>query len=310
MGWFRRSAAWSLPRQLAMAAAVIAAGAAAIGVGVGTTRSLTTATAVAPGTVGATTGQDSVTSTGPRSGTAEPATTVSPGSTADVASTGTSGESPTPVPSSTSAPTATSTADRPYGSVSPSGDLRARDVLDTIPVALERQGGYDRDFFPTWARTAEAGCDVRDVVLMAESVTPVDRRAPCTIVSGTWLSAYDGATLTQPSTVEIDHVVSLKEAWDSGAWAWTAERRVAFANDLSDPRTLIAVSGSSNGSKADKDPSNWLPRSDDVCRFLADWVAIKARWGLAMDESEWGRVKNQLEGPCAGTAVAPWPVAP
>lgn len=305
-----------------MAVCVVAAGGVAVGLGTGAVRSLTdrapSATVRAGTSAGTTAGTADTPDTGDR-----PAGSPTDGSPANGTATTTTGVPTVTTTAAEGAPptswaTAGSVADRPsgngngttYGSVFPSDDVLAREVLDTIPVLLERQAGYDRDLFPTWSRAGEPGCDVRDVVLIAESVTPVDRRAPCTIVSGTWVSAYDGATATSPSAVQIDHVVALKEAWDSGAWAWPAERRVAYANDLSDPRTLIAVSGSSNSAKGDKDPSNWLPRGEDVCRFLADWVAVKARWGLAMDPSEWGRVKNQLEGPCTGTRLAPWPPAP
>ena len=133
----------------------------------------------------------------------------------------------------------------------------------------------------------------------------------CHVQAGEWFSRYDDVTATDPAEIEIDHVVALKETWDSGAWAWTPERREAFANDLSDPRTLAAVTGASNGSKGDRDPSNWLPpASADLCSYLSDWISIKARWGLTMDSSEFGRIRNQITDNCPGLAVAPWPAAP
>jgi len=190
------------------------------------------------------------------------------------------------------------------------GTQSARAVLDSIPVELEHRGGYDRDLFPTWLDSDIPGCTVRDRVLLDESRTPVQRQAGCGTAGGSWLSAYDGLVVIDPAALEVDHVVALKEAWDSGAWAWPAERRIAYANDLTDPRTLLAVSGVSNQAKSDKDPSNWVPRDAEICRFVADWVAIKARWSMTMDPSEWGRVKNLLEGRCAGTRLAAWPPAP
>src|SRR6476660_4649868 len=86
---------------------------------------------------------------------------------------------------------------------------------------------------------------------------------------GQWYSAYDGMTTTNPADLEIDHVVALKEAWDSGAFAWDAARQAAYGNDLTDRRTLIAVAASSNQSKGDSDPSNWLPPLvSDQCRCI------------------------------------------
>lgn len=180
-------------------------------------------------------------------------------------------------------------------------------VLQGIPIELEHRGGYSRDLFAVWSDLDTDGCDTRDEVLIEESLSPaqVDPFG-CKVVAGDWASSYDNVATTDPSDFDIDHVVPLKEAWDSGAWAWTPERRVAFANDLTDPRTLIAVSASSNRSKGDADPSNWLPTDSDVCRYVGDWLAIKARWGLSMDESEWGRIKNLLRDRCTTTTIAPW----
>lgn len=190
-------------------------------------------------------------------------------------------------------------------SASPLGFGRtALAVLGTVPVMLEHRGGYDRGVFPGWVDADRDGCDTRAEVLRRESKSPVRTKSTrCTVVAGNWLSAYDGVVVNDPSRLEIDHVVSLKEAWDSGAWAWTSDRRAAYANDLSDARTLRAVSVASNRAKGEKDPSNWLPVLEDQCRYLGDWVAIKARWGMSADQSEWGRIRNVLRARCPGLTV-------
>lgn len=187
------------------------------------------------------------------------------------------------------------------------GTENALGVLERIVVQNEHRGGYDRALFPHWLDLDGNGCSARVDVLRRDSIRPVG--ADCSTAGGEWVSAYDGLTSGDPAAFEIDHVVALKEAWDSGAWAWPASRRAAFANDLSDPRTLRAVSSAANGAKRDADPSNWLPRLDR-CRFLGDWVAIKARWGLSADQSEWGRIRNLLNGECAGLQVAVAPNVP
>ena len=173
----------------------------------------------------------------------------------------------------------------------------------------EHGAGYNRDLFAVWSDLDGDGCDTRDEVLMQESLSAVQTDG-CAVIAGDWYSIYDGATTAVPSEFDIDHVVALKEAWDSGAWNWLPDRRIAYANDLTDPRTLAAVSAVSNQSKGDADPSNWLPPSGDRCEYLANWVAIKARWSLSMDESEFGRIRNMLQGECLGTEVTPWPPAP
>jgi cytochrome c5 len=133
----------------------------------------------------------------------------------------------------------------------------------------------------------------------------------CTVVEADWLSPYDGKKTSDRSEVDIDHVVALKEAWDSGAFAWNEAQRTAFANDTTDPRTLLAVSSSSNRSKSDKDPSNWLPPLRGYwCTYVSNWISVKARWNLSMDESEWGRINNLLTGQCAGTTMRGWSAPP
>jgi hypothetical protein len=77
------------------------------------------------------------------------------------------------------------------------------------------------------------------------------------------------------------------DTWDSGASAWTAKEREAYANDLGDARALIAVSAGSNRSKADQDPATWQPPAASYrCAYATDWVAVKIRWNLAIDPME------------------------
>ena len=79
----------------------------------------------------------------------------------------------------------------------------------------------------------------------------------------------------------------LREAWESGAWAWSRAQRRAFANDLSHPDTLIAVSARSNRSKGARDPAEWLPPDPTVhCWYAQTWVGVKARWRLHVDQAE------------------------
>lgn len=191
----------------------------------------------------------------------------------------------------------------------PGGRL-ASDLLLAIPVQREEQAGYHRSLFPTWLDLDGNACDTRQDVLARDSVVPVTRTG-CGVVGGQWVSPYDSKLLTAPGLVDIDHVVPLKEAWDSGAFAWSAERRAAFANDLTDARTLKAASAASNQEKGDADPSNWMPVDRAAwCPYLASWLSIKARWSLAMDESEYGRIGKLLATDCVGLTVSPWPGLP
>lgn len=94
-----------------------------------------------------------------------------------------------------------------------------------------------------------------------------------------WYSAYDDQYI-DGSGLDVDHRVPLAEAWDSGASAWSAAERQAYANDLGDERSLIAVSAKSNRSKADQDPSTWMPpfEGPDVRNwFPHEWQCVERR---------------------------------
>ena len=185
-------------------------------------------------------------------------------------------------------------------------------LLQTVRVENEYQVGYDRALFDHWRDIDGDGCDSRDQVLKRDSISlPQVDPVNCNVVAGDWISPYDGARWSNPSDIDIDHVVALKEAWDSGAWAWSAAQRKAYANDTSDNRTLLAVTDSVNQSKSDKDPSNWLPPLQSyTCTYLGNWIAVKVRWNLSMDSSEFGRIKNLLQSTCISLNIAPIPNLP
>jgi hypothetical protein len=185
-------------------------------------------------------------------------------------------------------------------------------LLQTVRVENEYQVGYVRTLFEHWRDIDGDGCDSRDQVLKRDSVSlPQVDPVNCNVIAGDWVSPYDGARWSNPTDIDIDHVVALKEAWDSGAWAWSAAQRKAFANDTSDSRTLLAVTDSVNQSKSDRDPSNWLPPLQSyTCTYLGNWIAVKVRWNLSMDSSEFGRIKNLLQSTCSSLNIAPIPNLP
>lgn len=106
-------------------------------------------------------------------------------------------------------------------------------------------------------------------------------------VNGTWLSLWDGKSYTSASGqyMEADHTVALAEAWRSGAFAWSQEKREAYANDLNSPYTLNLITASLNQTKGDKDPFDWMPPLNQ-CEYIHEWAAIKVAWGLTADGEE------------------------
>ncbi|MEV6386346.1 HNH endonuclease family protein [Streptomyces sp. NPDC051773] len=174
--------------------------------------------------------------------------------------------------------------------------LPVRDALTALAVQDENRTGYERTKFRHWIDADRDGCHTRSEVLIEEAVTAPDQGANCALAGGSWYSPYDDTYFTQARALDIDHLVPLAEAWDSGASAWTAAERQAYANDLDDARALIAVSAASNRSKADQDPATWQPPATGYrCTYATDWVAIKTRWSLAIDPAEQTAISEILD---------------
>jgi hypothetical protein len=51
-----------------------------------------------------------------------------------------------------------------------------------------------------------------------------------------------------------------------------------------------------NQSKGDRDPAEWMPQYGK-CRYLREWVAIKLRWSLKVNQAERLRLA-ELAGGC------------
>ena len=156
-----------------------------------------------------------------------------------------------------------------------------------LPVATEVRTGYSRDLFPHWIDADGDGCNTRYEVLIAEATTAPSVGSGCTLSGGRWYSYYDNAYWTAPADLDIDHLVPLAEAWDSGARTWTTTVRRSFANDLGDYRSLAAVTDNVNQAKGDQDPATWMPPYTPArCRYLGEWLAVKLRWRLTVDTAE------------------------
>ncbi|EFE69773.1 MULTISPECIES: HNH endonuclease family protein [Streptomyces] len=168
----------------------------------------------------------------------------------------------------------------------------ARSYLATLTVAAENRTGYNRDLFPHWI-TISGSCNTRETVLKRDGTNVVTDSA-CASTSGSWYSPYDGATWSAASDVDIDHLVPLAEAWDSGAGSWTTSRRQAFANDLTRPQ-LLAVTDNVNQAKGDQDPATWMPsRTAYRCTYARAWVQVKYYYGLSVDSAEKSALQSHL----------------
>jgi hypothetical protein len=169
---------------------------------------------------------------------------------------------------------------------------RASDVLTTLRVkGRGPKTGYSREQFGSaWADVDRNGCDTRDDVLNRDLVAKGWRPAThgCVVVAGVLHDPYTGHRLVfakaDAAAVQIDHVVSLSDAWQKGAAQWDGTRRREFAND---PLNLLAVDGPTNASKGDGDTATWLPPQRSYrCRFVARQVAVKGKWQLSVTAAE------------------------
>lgn len=151
---------------------------------------------------------------------------------------------------------------------------------------------YDRKHhFGTWVRDPrDHVCyDTRAKVLMRDSKQGVvyKQNNHCVVDSGLWQEPYTGQTHTQASTMQIDHLVPLKNAFTTGAWRWDWLHRCLYANYMGFPLHLVSADGSQNMRKGDHTPADWMPPNKVVaCTYLASWLQVKIVWGLVLSRRE------------------------
>jgi DNA uptake protein ComE-like DNA-binding protein len=213
---------------------------------------------------------------------------------------------PSPSTTTVSTPAFTSTS---TPSAAPAPDP-ASGLLGALTVAAEgSRNGYDRSLFSHWRDTNGSGCDARQDTLAEQVIgfPQVDLFDSCVIVEGDWYSIFDGVTHAgSPSELDIDHVVALAEAWDSGAANWDTATRRRFAND---PAHLVAVTASSNRSKGDSDLAEWRPLRSAWCVTATITAQVKAAYGLSVDRAEYDAIAEML-GTCGGSGQVTLGVAP
>ena len=161
-------------------------------------------------------------------------------------------------------------------------------VLETLAVkGRAPKTGYTRaQFGPAWADVDRNGCDTRNDVLKRDltSITYRAKTRNCVVETGTLVDRYSGETINfvkgniSSMEVQIDHVVALSNAWQTGAFKLTADQRKALSND---PLNLFAVKGRLNSQKGDGDAATWLPPLKSFrCSYVAQQIAVKAKYSL------------------------------
>ena len=192
-------------------------------------------------------------------------------------------------------------------------------LLAQLPIKPAQVGGYQRtaDFGEAWIDVDRNGCDTRNDIL-SRDLTGITKSGPCKVMTGSLASPYTGAVIqfqrgenTSP-LVQIDHLVSLENAWETGAQGLTYAQRVTLAND---PLELLAVDGKSNNEKSASDASQWLPPVAGFdCTYVARQISVKITYGLWVTQAEHDAMARVLAAcpTAAGTAsqFAPAPAPP
>ena len=161
---------------------------------------------------------------------------------------------------------------------------------------------YDRH---DWKHCTDADGDcqhTRNEVLVVESQTAVsfktDRR--CRVAAGQWFARYTNSVVTNPSKLDVDHMVPFGNAYTSGAWNWSAAQRERYANHLEDPQHLIASTASANRSKGALGPDGWKPDDRSYwCGYAIDRIRIKDAWDLTFTQREYYSTVAEMLDTCA-----------
>lgn len=193
------------------------------------------------------------------------------------------------------------------------------DATNTIKTAKARPGGYDRErYFGGWASNGCGSATTRDTIL-ARDLKGAVKNSKCQVTSGTLSDPYTGRAIqfrrgrNTSSAVQIDHVVALLDAWESGARDWDQAKRVEYANSQD---VLLASDGPANmakGSGLDVNgtslyrsqnsgaPDIWMPDNKAYrCDYMAKRATIKSKWGLTMTPREKQQTVSVLSQCVAG----------
>jgi hypothetical protein len=185
------------------------------------------------------------------------------------------------------------------GAALPGSSTEATETLDGLEITTPgSMTGYSRKKFPHWSEADKFGwdapdpsCDSRDAALIRDG-KGVKVGKSCDVTSGEWHDPYAGNTYSDPSKMDIDHVVPLANAWRSGASSWSQDLRERYAND---PEVLLSVEAGANRSKGDKGPEAWKPPDKgEWCDYAERWIGIKAGYDLSVNQQEKAALEEML----------------
>lgn len=184
------------------------------------------------------------------------------------------------------------------GNVSLSADAKETllNKLSDVSVMAAASVSYSRSEWKHWLDLDGDGCDTREQVLKASGIDVKTDPKTCKVLSGTWVEPYSGKTYTDPSAMDLDHVVPLSWAAANGGNSWPAEKKTAFAND---PLNLFLSDASENRSKGDKGPSEYLPPNQSFqCTYVTSFVSVVISYDLTMSQLDKAAAEKVIEERC------------
>jgi hypothetical protein len=181
----------------------------------------------------------------------------------------------------------------------------AIDLLSALGTQVnDSPGGFEpynrRHHFGGWVNEdSDKNClDTRAEVMVRDAADPSSvqfRPDGCVVIKGLWHDPYTGTDFKTANAIQIDHVVPLKNAYESGAHDWEPPRRCHYANFLHNRFHLLAVNAHENMSKGDKSPERYMPPDTKFqCEYLHDWMMIKTIWQLSVTRAELSAVVQYL----------------
>lgn len=187
----------------------------------------------------------------------------------------------------------------------------AMSLLESLPVkGRAPKTGYDRSQFgKSWEDVDFNGCDTRNDILQRDMFQPSVESNGCIVSTGILHDPFSGDYIYfdrsdgQGGGVDIDHVVALSNAWQTGAQQISAEQRLAFAND---PLNLLAVDAGLNRQKGDADAATWLPPNNAYrCEYVSRQIQVKSKYSLWVTPPEKDAMTRILSN-----CTTPWQATP
>lgn len=162
--------------------------------------------------------------------------------------------------------------------------------LQRIKTIDNYNGDYNRKDYKHWENITDCWNKREDILYnRGKNVIFLDKNKnetkninkACYIKSGEWKDFYTNEVITDIGEIDIDHVVPLKIANNSGGNIWVSKIKKQFANDEDN---LVITSAKNNRSKQSKSPSKWLPKNE--CGYIKTYINIINKYHLDITKED------------------------